>query len=422
MQFGGFHLEKLALIGLGWSACHELYRLLLAWPPLRGWLILPARAPDGGGARANASGRAVGRNPATDRSPSPTPTPAPADPLLGYSSGSSGPASLTSMTHAAIVGCRGVLHCWTLHDAPLEVQLSITEAGEAGGAWQGALQSVELTNHLFLSYLVFDLLHNLAVHPRLGGVDMLVHHVLFIACSAICGGLRVLGFAFAWLITGELSTVWLGVRWLLIKSGRGATRAMAAANAAFALTFLATRGVVYGLGLAHLLRTFHAGVAPPMAFATLPPGSEALVLAVVALLVGGFALNGVWALQIVKIAAGGGERIRRPGAVAVGASAFVADAGEQQFTIERFRTAVASAMADVPDAGLIQVFDSCDHDGSGRLSRSEFLAAVTALELAITPDELDRMMAFADADGDGELSRAEFTSLASPPRRKPKLR
>jgi hypothetical protein len=106
---------------------------------------------------------------------------------------------------------------------------------------------------------------------------MIAHHFIFIFCSLVCGKLRVLGFAFSWLIIGELSTgmhphthtravlkqllglpdvdplcgccaVLLGIRWFLIKSGRGASSWMRWTNGAFALTFFATRLGVYGAG------------------------------------------------------------------------------------------------------------------------------------------------------------------------------
>jgi hypothetical protein len=77
-----------------------------------------------------------------------------------------------------------------------------------GTQWAAMLSAIEQTNHLFLSYLLIDLCHMLASFPRLGGFDMIAHHTVFITCSMVCGILRVLPFPFAWLILGELSTIW----------------------------------------------------------------------------------------------------------------------------------------------------------------------------------------------------------------------
>ena len=47
---------------------------------------------------------------------------------------------------------------------------------------------------------------------------------------------QVLAFSFSWLILAEASTVWMGIRWLLINTGRGDSTAMHIANACFGAT------------------------------------------------------------------------------------------------------------------------------------------------------------------------------------------
>ena len=251
------------------------------------------------------------------------------------------------------------------------------------------LLAVEQTNHLFLSYLLVDLCHIIAKFPTLvrgpglkvstpaqtkhpgwylefefqttqGGADMLAHHGLFIFCAAACGGCRVLGFAFGWLIIGEVrqclsvvfplpswlrqclfladfqaSTVLLGVRWLLINTGRGGSAAMAVANACFALTFFITRVVIYGLGLAELALQLADRAGTPIrdtsccchpltdvpyllpgprsegraeAFGSLDALVEPAVWVVLVLLLGGMLLNLMWFKSIMSIALGGKKK------------------------------------------------------------------------------------------------------------------
>lgn len=188
-----------------------------------------------------------------------------------------GPSYFVSVLHATIVGVRGVFHATSIVGAPSNVKLVMAAAHNT--QWAATLSDIEQTNHLFLSYLLVDLAHMLASFPRLGGFDMIAHHTVFITCSVVCGSLRVLPFPFSWLILGELSTIWyattqcaaissapssvdtragghrhrLGVRWFLIKTGRGADRAMDITNMLFAVTFVATRIVVYATGLTQLL-------------------------------------------------------------------------------------------------------------------------------------------------------------------------
>jgi hypothetical protein len=60
----------------------------------------------------------------------------------------------------------------------------------------------------------------------------------------------------------------LGVRWFLIKTGRGADRSMDITNGLFAVTFLGTRIVVYAAGLLQLLRIVF--------FSSMPEGGTVL--------------------------------------------------------------------------------------------------------------------------------------------------
>jgi len=124
----------------------------------------------------------------------------------------------------------------------------------------------------FSAYLVFDLFHVLQLYPKQGGIDTItsyrsgfeeiearhfkmgkvVHHLVFLTCSAINGGFQILPFSFTWLIIGELSTIFLNIRWALIKTGRGNTSFFQLVQYLFALTFFVTRVAIYVYGVLEL--------------------------------------------------------------------------------------------------------------------------------------------------------------------------
>jgi hypothetical protein len=58
---------------------------------------------------------------------------------------------------------------------------------------------------------------------------------MFLLLTLLSLGFGICPFAGAWLLCGELSTLPLNARFFLVNSGMGASSAMAAANAAFAV-------------------------------------------------------------------------------------------------------------------------------------------------------------------------------------------
>jgi len=193
-----------------------------------------------------------------------------------------------------------------------------------GAPFYAANQAVELSNwcdrlaestscsasrssSFFLAYLVYDLLHVLAVYPLLGGAVTVVHHSAFAGASLVAGLSRAFPFSFGWLILGEASTPFLNGRWLLRTLAAphpGFAPAAAAVlglsspgalelllDACFALTFLVMRAVVYAIGLAHLLGALWRGFGAPiplMARCAMP-----------ALVAAGFCLNLVWSRKLL---------------------------------------------------------------------------------------------------------------------------
>jgi hypothetical protein len=116
------------------------------------------------------------------------------------------------------------------------------------------IRGVELSNAFFSAFLAFDLFHVLRLYPKLGGVDTVAHHLVFLTCSIINGGYQILPYPFSWLIIGELSTIFLNIRWALIKTGRGSAAIFQGVQYAFALTFFITRVVIYLYGVMELFQ------------------------------------------------------------------------------------------------------------------------------------------------------------------------
>ena len=199
-----------------------------------------------------------------------------------------------SFVHAFVVVWRGFQHLIEQYGAPLEYKF-VQQPYDSTSEWAAGAAAIEPTNTIFLAFLVYDVSHVLLEYPRLGGADVIAHHVLFAAASYVCGSNRVFPWPFAWLIIGELSTLPLNLRWVLIQSGRGDTRLMKWTNRSFAFTFFLGRVVVYGLGLLHLFRNWHPHVEEACERVT-------GLRIVCALFVAGYLLNLIWFRRIVRVA------------------------------------------------------------------------------------------------------------------------
>lgn len=132
------------------------------------------------------------------------------------------------------------------------------------------------------------------------------------------------------------------MRWFLIKTGRGAGRAMYTTNIVFAVKFIVTRVVVYAVGLVQLLRALFCDAAlaeEEQVLDTLPhcrlrvleeeeheadqfqigvtkedtsligcERAQQMIYGVVALLLAGQGLNLIWANQIIRMASSKAKR------------------------------------------------------------------------------------------------------------------
>jgi len=153
-----------------------------------------------------------------------------------------GPSYICSIVHSVIVSIRGIYHLIEFYPKSTIHKLAYPDVG------------IIQTNLFFCAYLFYDLFHIIGTYPKLGGVDTILHHAAFMVCSVINGYYEVLPFSFGWLIIGEISTVFLNVRWFLIKTGRGATQALQVVQQLFAMTFFVTRVLIYGMGTINLFQ------------------------------------------------------------------------------------------------------------------------------------------------------------------------
>ena len=164
---------------------------------------------------------------------------------------SHGPSYACSMIHSFITGYRGIMDSIGFSGASPETKLFFPPTPKE---YIPFIRSVALTNAFFFAYLAQDLFHVVRMYPKLGGIDIVVHHLVFMTCSLINGGFQILPYPFTWLILGELSTIFLNIRWLLIKTGRGRTLLFQIIQSLFALTFFLTRVVIYSFGVMELFQ------------------------------------------------------------------------------------------------------------------------------------------------------------------------
>ena len=124
------------------------------------------------------------------------------------------PKQYTGLVHALLVS---VLAFYILLDVlrasnPADMYYN---RGVAGGLSDATRDTIERTNWLFLGYLVHDTVQIVTQFPRLGKVDMLAHHCVFVVASILSGVSQTMMLPFAWLLLGEASTPLLTLRWTI---------------------------------------------------------------------------------------------------------------------------------------------------------------------------------------------------------------
>ncbi|KAL3756958.1 hypothetical protein ACHAWU_007337 [Discostella pseudostelligera] len=227
-----------------------------------------------------------------------------------------GPSYLVSFLHSIYATSRGCYHLYQLWNAsnldklliPSSLHATTTLSTTMLTSYRPAHLSVAQTNTLFLSYLLYDLCHVLHQYPKLGGVDTILHHILFASCSLINGTFGLMAFCFGWLVVGEGSTIFLNVRWYLLKSKRENGRWMQLVNGLFAISFFITRIGIYSSGMIHLLYYSWDELLSLPQVCGVPWSMLGLTCGCMML---GWVLNFVWGYKILCMVVGGGKKKKR---------------------------------------------------------------------------------------------------------------
>jgi hypothetical protein len=221
-----------------------------------------------------------------------------------------GPSYATSLIHAIYATGRGILHLYSLYNVSNLDQVFIPRSYIIEGITTSRPAGLEgaKTNIIFFSYLSYDLIHILIQYPKLGGIDTIMHHILFGICSVINGTYGILVFPFGWLIVGEFSTIFLNWRWFLLKSGREKGIWIERVNKLFALSFFLTRNVVYSLGMIHL---FCVGWNELRSLLKVSGVHVGLLGMTVGCMLLGWGLNAVWGYKILNMVARGGGKKKK---------------------------------------------------------------------------------------------------------------
>jgi hypothetical protein len=225
---------------------------------------------------------------------------------------------VVSAAHAVVVSTLGLKIMAELWNAPTHDKFYVNE----NTVNFGIINLIERTNWLFFGYMMDDLAWVLLMYPKLGKLDMVLHHLVFIICAILAGGTQIYMFQFAWLIVGELSTPLLTAKWFMRQAASANSKELihvaaalrlgkhescaSAANALelfvakiFIAVFFFVRVCVYGCGLVHTAKHLFAGD-----FSEIPKSTTVVVLSIVGL---GAGLNAHWFRMMMMKALGMGK-------------------------------------------------------------------------------------------------------------------
>ena len=105
------------------------------------------------------------------------------------------PSYVMSFVHAIVVGSLGIWVLSGLWDCPLHDKFFINDATPPQTL--KIVDVIERTNWVFFGYMIDDLAHVLARYPKLGKMDMVAHHLVFIVCSILAGYAQIFVFPFS---------------------------------------------------------------------------------------------------------------------------------------------------------------------------------------------------------------------------------
>lgn len=145
----------------------------------------------------------------------------------------------------------------------------------------------EIFASIFAGYLQYDLLWLLWHKKENFDMASIIHHILYIAITHYVLWGRFFVKAYAWLSFGELSTPFLHLRWFFAVMDWKDNKWYTVSSIFFAITFLFTRVICYGLGLVDIWLS-------KSVWFQLPYGFHAVVFGVHL----GYVLNLFWAGKV----------------------------------------------------------------------------------------------------------------------------
>eukprot|EP00475_Leptophrys_vorax_P002046 TRINITY_DN11165_c0_g1_i1.p1 TRINITY_DN11165_c0_g1~~TRINITY_DN11165_c0_g1_i1.p1 ORF type:complete len:295 (+),score=60.86 TRINITY_DN11165_c0_g1_i1:38-886(+) len=165
---------------------------------------------------------------------------------------------VVSTVHALITTYRGFSHMYALKSNPDTARVPMALYSNAFYSYfvEDVRAGVVITNQMVLTYMAHDLVHSIARFPDLGGIDSILHHVIFLMASFTAGWNKIFCFPFSWLVVGELSTPFLNVRWFLRATGQKESAFGSINNLLFALTFFIARVLIFGSGILEMINDF----------------------------------------------------------------------------------------------------------------------------------------------------------------------
>jgi len=194
------------------------------------------------------------------------------------------PKQLTGAIHAVVVTVYAtIIMSWLVALAP-EDQYYVRASGT--GLTKAQRDVVERTWWIFLGYLVQDTFHMVLRYPKLGKLDMVIHHFVFCLAAVLAGATQTMTLPFAWLLLGEASTPLLTMRWGIqsaaytmqsekvihlakalgykgqaVSSTERAGKSLEFLNGVILIiTFFFVRIVAYGVGYPHMIWVWRKGI------------------------------------------------------------------------------------------------------------------------------------------------------------------
>lgn len=195
------------------------------------------------------------------------------------------PSYLVSSIHAIWATAMGYTLVNAYWDVPFESK--IVTIGHDGPFHHLAVVTARI-GMVLAAYLSVDLFWVLHMWPRLGKIDTLCHHGVFLVSIFTFLHLNIFPELFGWLILCEASTPVVNFRWMLINTGLGNGKLMKVTVFVMGIAFFLLRCVGYGYAL------FVTVSGDGAALAVLHGRPASIVWGGVLLLAAGWVLQLVW--------------------------------------------------------------------------------------------------------------------------------